>query len=307
MSIRKLCIFLLVVLTVTSSTSSFAVVIGSGNGSGNTNAPSGSNGDLGWNYVGMVNGASGVYLGAYGGANWVLTAGHVGFGNFTMDGTTYSAINGSGRQIGSIDLYAYQITVGQGTGLSLLSNLTLAGTSPAVGETMTMIGNGKNRAASETYWRVTGTTSYTWTETLPPFSNASGYKQLSSSTKRWGSNQADGVVTVNSTSMIQTTFDESGNANEAQAAVGDSGGGVFVLMNNGSYQLAGIMDLVTKYSGQPDNTAVFGNVTYSIDVASYRSAILNSVPEPGEFWLLILGGVFLAWVLLRAKKQSQLI
>jgi len=67
------------------------------------------------------------------------------------------------------------------------------------------------------------------------------------------------------------------------------------------------MDLVTKYSGQPDNTAVFGNVTYSIDVASYRSAILNSVPEPGEFWLLILGGVFLAWVLLRAKKQSQLI
>ena len=225
-----------------------------------------------------------------------------------LDGTTYSAINGSGRQIGSIDLYAYQITVGQGTGLSLLSNLTLAGTSPAAGETLTMIGNGKNRAASETYWAVnTSSTPWTWNESSPPFSNASGYKQLSSSTKRWGSNQADGVVTVNSTSMIQTTFDESGNANEAQAAVGDSGGGVFVLMNNGSYQLAGIMDLVAKYSGQPDNTAVFGNVTYSIDVASYRSAILNSVPEPSEFWLLILGGVFLAWVLLRAKKQRQLI
>jgi len=308
MSIRKLCIFLLLVLTVTSSTSSFAVVIGSGNGSGNTNAPSGSNGDLGWNYVGMVNGASGVYLGAYGGANWVLTANHVGFGDFTLDGTTYSEIVGSGRQIGSIDLYAYQITVGQGTGLSLLSNLTLAGTSPAAGETLTMIGNGKNRAASETYWAVnTSSTPWTWNESSPPFYNASGYKQLSSSTKRWGSNQADGVVTVNSTSMIQTTFDQSGISNEAQAAVGDSGGGVFVLMNNGSYQLAGIMDLVAKYSGQPDNTAVFGNVTYSIDVASYRSAILNSVPEPSEFWLLILGGVFLAWVLLRAKKQSQLI
>ncbi|MFZ4386680.1 MAG: PEP-CTERM sorting domain-containing protein [Chthoniobacterales bacterium] len=314
MSIRSFWIFLLAVLTVTSSTSSFAVVISSGNGSGNTNAPSGPNGDLGWNYVGMVNGASGVYLGAYGGANWVLTANHVGFGNFTLNGTTYSAINGSGRQIGSIDLYAYQITVGQGTGLSLLSNLTLAGTSPATGETLTMIGNGKNRATSETYWRLTGTIPYTWNEIPRFFSNEydpSGYKQLSSSSKRWGSNQADEVVTVNSTSMIQTTFnesDQSGTANEAQGAIGDSGGGVFAT-NNGSYQLAGIINSVGtfRYYGQPDNTAVFGNVTYSIDVASYRSAILNSVPEPGEFWLLILGGVFLAWVFLRAKKQSHLI
>jgi hypothetical protein len=312
MSIRKLCIFLLVVLTVTSSTSSFAVVIGSGNGSGNTNAPSGSNGDLGWNYVGMVNGGSGVYLGAYGGANWVLTAGHVyndgGSRNFSINGAVYQSVSGSGTNIAGLDLYAYQITVGQGTGLSLLSNLTLAGTSPATGETLTMIGNGKDRADSRTYWNVnTGSTPYTWSEVRPPvFFNASGYKQLSSNSKRWGSNQADGVVTVNSTSMIQTTFD-SGIPNEAQAAVGDSGGGVFVLMNDGSYQLAGIMDLVENYSGQPDNTAVFGNLTYSIDVASYRSAILDSVPEPGEFWLLILGGVFLAWVLLRAKKQSQLI
>jgi hypothetical protein len=254
---------------------------------------------------------SGVYLGAYGGANWVLTAGHVyndgGSRNFSINGAVYQSVSGSGTNIAGLDLYAYQITVGQGTGLSLLSNLTLAGTSPAAGETLTMIGNGKNRAASETYWRVnTGSTPYTWGEVRPPFfSNASGYKQLSSSSKRWGSNLADGVVTVNSTSMIQTTFDDqSGIANEAQAAVGDSGGGVFVPMNNGSYQLAGIMDLVTAYSGQPDNTAVFGNVTYSIDVASYRSAILNSIPEPGEFWLLIFGGGFLGWVLLRAKTQS---
>jgi len=311
MSIRKLFIFLLAVLTVASSTSLFAVVIGSGNGSGNTNSPSGPNGDLGWNYVGMVNGGSGVYLGAYGGANWVLTAGHVyndgGSRNFSINGAVYQSVSGSGTNIAGLDLYAYQITVGQGTGLSLLSNLTLAGTSPAAGETLTMIGNGKNRAASETYWRVnTGSTPYTWGEVRPPFfSNASGYKQLSSSSKRWGSNLADGVVTVNSTSMIQTTFDDqSGIANEAQAAVGDSGGGVFVPMNNGSYQLAGIMDLVTAYSGQPDNTAVFGNVTYSIDVASYRSAILNSIPEPGEFWLLILGGGLLGWVLLRTKTQS---
>jgi hypothetical protein len=269
-----------------------AVVIGSGNGSGNTNAPSGPWGDLGWGYVGMVNGGSGVYLGAYGGANWVLTANHVGFGNFTLNGTTYSAIAGSGQQIGSIDLYAFRITVGQGTGLSLLSNLTLAGTSPAVGETLTMIGNGKDRNTSMTYWRVnTGSTPYTWNESRFN-SNASGYKQLSTSSKRWGTNLADGTTNINSTSMIQTTFTESGISDEAQAAVGDSGGGVFVPMDNGSYQLAGIMDLVRTFSGQPANTAVFGNVTYSIDIATYQEQIIavTGVPEP-SVWMLSLTGL----------------
>jgi hypothetical protein len=269
-----------------------AVVIGSGNGSGNTNAPSGPWGDLGWGYVGMVNGGSGVYLGAYGGANWVLTANHVGVGNFTLNGTTYSAIAGSGRQIGSIDLYAFRITVSQGTGLSLLSNLTLAGTSPASGETLTMIGNGKDREASKTYWRVnTDSTPYTWNESRVN-SNSSGYKQLSTSSKRWGTNLADGRTNINSTSMIQTTFTESGISNEAQAAVGDSGGGVFVPMDNGSYQLAGIMDLVGTFSGQPANTAVFGNVTYSIDIATYREQIIavTGVPEP-SVWMLSLTGL----------------
>ena len=269
-----------------------AVVIGSGNGSGNTNAPSGPNGDLGWNYVGSLNGASGVYLGGGNGSGWVLTANHVGFGNFTLNGTTYSAIAGSGQQIGSIDLYAFRITVGQGTGLSLLSNLTLAGTSPASGETLTMIGNGKDRATSKTYWSVNmGSTPYTWNESNR-FYNASGYKQLSTSSKRWGSNRMDGRTNINSTSMIQTTFTESGISNEAQAAVGDSGGGVFVPMDNGSYQLAGIMDLVGTFSGQPANTAVFGNVTYSIDIATYQEQIIavTGVPEP-SVWMLSLTGL----------------
>jgi hypothetical protein len=276
-----------------------AVVISSGNGSGNTNAPSGPNGDLGWNYVGSLNGASGVYLGGGNGSGWVLTANHVGFGNFTLNGTTYSAIAGSGQQIGSIDLYAFRITVGQGTGLSLLSNLTLAGTSPAVGETLTMIGNGKDRAASKTYWSVnTGSTPYTWNESNRfNYYNASGYKQLSTSSKRWGANLSDGTTNINSTSMIQTTFTDSGISNEAQAAVGDSGGGVFVPMDNGSYQLAGIMDLVGTFSGQPANTAVFGNVTYSIDIATYREQIIavTGVPEPSVWMLLLTGlGVLIA-------------
>jgi hypothetical protein len=319
MSIRNLWIFLLVVLTVASSTSSFAVVIGSGTGAGNTSAPAGSSGDLGWGYVGMVNGGSGVYLGSYGGANWVLTAGHVyndgGNRNFSINGAVYQSVSGTGTNIAGLDLYAYQITVASGTGLSLLANLSLSSASPVPGnpnsstlsDPLCMIGFGRDRASNPTYWSV-NTTNWTWTETNSGSANAVGFQELSSRSKRWGYNYADQVTTVNDSSMIQTTFRYSvndGTIFSTQAAVGDSGGGVFKLLDDGTYELAGVMDLVTTLPNQPANTAILNNsLTYSIDVASYRSAILDSIPEPGEFWLLILGGGFLAWVLLRAKTHN---
>ena len=319
MSIRNLWIFLLVVLSVASSTLSFAVVIGSGDGSGNTSAPAGSWGDLGWGYVGMVNGGSGVYLGTYGGANWVLTAGHVyndgGNRNFSINGAVYQSVSGTGTNIAGLDLYAYQITVGQGTGLSLLANLSLASASPVPGnpnsstlsDPLSMIGCGRDRATNATYWSV-NTSNWTWTETNSASANAVGFQELSSRSKRWGYNYTDQVTTVNNTSMIQTTFRYSVNDGaifSTQAAVGDSGGGVFKLLDDGTYELAGVINSVTRFPNQPANTAILNNsLTYSINVASYRSAILNSVPEPGEFWLLILGGGFLGWVLLRTKTQN---
>ena len=316
MSIRNLWIFLLVVLSVASSTLSFAVVIGSGDGSGNTSAPAGSWGDLGWGYVGMVNGGSGVYLGTYGGANWVLTAGHVyndgGNRNFSINGAVYQSVSGTGTNIAGLDLYAYQITVGQGTGLSLLANLSLASASPVPGnpnsstlsDPLSMIGCGRDRATNATYWSV-NTSNWTWTETNSASANAVGFQELSSRSKRWGYNYTDKVTTVNNTSMIQTTFRYSvndGTIFSTQAAVGDSGGGVFKLLDDGTYELAGVMNLVTTLPNQPANTDILNNsLTYSIDIASYRSAILDSVPEPREFMLFMLGGGFLGWALLRAK------
>lgn len=269
-----------------------AVVISSGNGSGNTNAPSGPNGDLGWNYVGSLNGASGVYLGGGNGLGWVLTANHVGFGNFTLNGTTYSAIAGSGQQIGSIDLYAFRITVGQGTGLSLLSNLTLAGTSPAAGETLTMIGNGKDRAPGVTTWFI-DTTQPSWTWSTSSFSGATatvqGFLLQGTSSKRWGSNLSDGTTNINFTSMIQTTF--LGGAHNAQAVLGDSGGGVLTAIGSG-YQLSGIIDLMGTLNNQPGLTAVAYDTSYAIDIATYREQIIavTGIPEP-SVWMLSLTGL----------------
>jgi hypothetical protein len=53
----------------------------------------------GWDYVGSLNGASGVYLGN----GWVMTAAHVGAGTFTLQGTAYSMVAGSVKSIFDTD------------------------------------------------------------------------------------------------------------------------------------------------------------------------------------------------------------
>lgn len=284
-----------------------AVVISVGNGSGNTNAPIN---DMGWSYVGAVNSGSGVYLGGGNGVGWVITAGHVyndgGSRNFSINGTSYSAISGNGYQLGSIDLYVYEITVGSGTGLSLLSDLTLAGTSPSVGSTLTMIGNGLDRDPSLTTWYVnTAQNPYSWsTNWFAGAAIAQGYQELGTSSKRWGNNLSDGLTNINSTEMIQTTF-STASGHGSEVAVGDSGGGMFTS-NGSGYQLSGIIDLKTAYSGQPNNTAVFGNASYGIDIASYKSEILliTGIPEPSSILLGLLGMGLLVFGLRRHGRVS---
>ncbi|HEY0257047.1 MAG TPA: hypothetical protein VGC39_06365, partial [Candidatus Methylacidiphilales bacterium] len=78
-------------------------------GSGVPNWTTGWNGGFdGWNYVGQVNGASGTYLGN----GWVITAAHVGAGNWTLNGTTYPMIPGSSTSLsgGNFDLVLFQIS-----------------------------------------------------------------------------------------------------------------------------------------------------------------------------------------------------
>jgi len=64
----------------------------------------------GWNHVGTVNGASGVYVGN----DWVITAGHEGAGTFSLGGTNYTEVPGSAQGIPangySVELTLFQIT-----------------------------------------------------------------------------------------------------------------------------------------------------------------------------------------------------
>src|ERR1019366_9062704 len=117
--------FLLLTLFATITSVTRAIIVAGGDGTQNTTDPFGLGSSSPWNYVGTVNGDSGVYLGDYNGGYWVITANHVGLGNITLPNGDYTAISGSGMQIGGADLFVYQISSNPG-----LPNLTLAATAP---------------------------------------------------------------------------------------------------------------------------------------------------------------------------------
>jgi hypothetical protein len=286
---------LLVALSVIWASAARAVIVYGGDGTQNTTAPG--NGAP-WDHVGTVNGLTGVYLGSYDGSGWVITANHVGIGNFTVGGTTYTAVGGSGVQIGSADLFVFRLSTAP-----LLSNLALSSTAPGIGSNVTMIGNGANRATSLTTWFVdTDTNPYTWSTspTAGSDSTASGYEWSAGQTMRWGTNVIDGSTTLNSTSLLYTGF--SAVTGEAQGAVGDSGGAVF-YQNGGTWELAGIMAYIETFSGQPGSTAVVGNRTDFVNLADYRGAVLTAVPEPADI-ALVMGALVAAAACWRRRRRA---
>lgn len=268
-----------------------AVIVTGGNETQNTTA-SGAGG--GWSYVGTVNGASGVYLGNYDGNQWVLTAGHVGAGSFTLEGVTYDALADSAITLTLDGGVATDLTLFRLDGGPALPTLSLATVTPSVNSSVTMIGYGVNRQNVQTRW------SASWVEDGVP-AVYRGYKWATGNVKRWGANTISGYSTYASTTALATTF--TNTTGSAQATTGDSGGGVFAA--NGS--LVGIMVVVTGFSGQPSQTSVFNSQTYSLDIATVRPQLLAamaSVPEPSVLSLLVVG-IFgaVGWRLKKARAR----
>jgi hypothetical protein len=150
---------------------------------------------------------------------------------------------------------------------------------------------------------VSGTT---WTVSPTDPFDAHGYTTTSSAGKRWGdayvggtANYTLGGVTSNG---VFTTFDPL--TGSSQAAVGDSGGAMFSY-NGSSWELAGILSAVATFEGQPAGTAMVGNLTFGVNIANYRSAILTAIPEPADFavWISAAAGAFVAWRRRRRRHQ----
>jgi hypothetical protein len=236
-----------------------AVIIATGDGTGNTSAPVD---DPGFAHVGIRGGLSGVYLGH----RWVLTANHVGVGDLVLGGLTYAAVPGSGHRFANADLsladlLAFKLVQDPG-----LPPLALATSPPSRNTLATLVGHGRNRGAATTWNGIDG---WLW-----------GY----GGSLRWGTNHvSDSSQLVLDTQSFAFSFDRITNPpsgeHEAIAATGDSGGGVFVK-RSGSWQLAGILFANADYVGQPVGTALYGNLTYAVDISTYQSEILALTSQP---------------------------
>jgi Trypsin len=275
---------------------------------GNITAPGD---DPGWQNVGLCNSATAVYLGG----GWVITAYHVNaFGSFPVSFTsgTYNVVggtvhqltnNGVGGMTANTDLVMFQINGDPG-----LPPLQVSASAPTLGMDLTMIGYGRNREAARTFWQVTVNGGPdTWTETAGPH-NAEGYKAGIGQTKRWGTNDAEAVnVNVNDgvgdiRSMLSLFDDDALLTNEAQATVGDSGGGVF-RKNGPNWELAGIMYAAGSlgngfgfYDNLPAGASVYEHsATFTADLSFYRNQIVAlMIPEPSASALLLLTAGFLS-------------
>jgi len=283
-----------------------AAIVAGGDGTQNSTS-SGAGG--GWAYVSPMSNiygaASVVYLGEYAGQYWALRSRHSGSpadGTLSFNGVPVNRIVGSEIQVlndpndpgSGTDLVLFRIDADPG-----LANLNLIENPLAVGTSVKMIGNGRNRDPDLTMWRAN------WTETTNPMLAAySGYKWDTGNTKRWGDNVIHDFGSGNITGQgivdyFRTDFDNV--SGEAQGATGDSGGGAFFYDPvEEDWYLAGVMITVGTFSGQPAETAVFGNVTYLADISQYSAFILNAIPEPSTIGLAVAGLLALGWRCRRA-------
>lgn len=223
--------------------------------------------DPGWAHVGSLGAVSAIYLGD----GWILTASHAGMGPVKLDGVSYPPVPESriwldmpGQPGVKSDLALFRIHPAPP-----LPRLEIQQTPPTRGSRVLMIGMGHGRGEP-----VAG---------APPI----GYAWRPGHVKRWGTNRvsAAGEEVLGPgkrvTRCFSTDFSRSGTRHEAQAAVGDSGGAVFVKDADG-YRLAGVMISIHTDPGQPERTALYGNATYSADLSAYGAQIQHAMRAAGR-------------------------
>lgn len=190
----------------------------------------------GWNYVGQVNGASGTYLGN----GWVVTAAHVGAGNFSLGGVTYTLVSGSTTSIdgGNVDLVLFQIASPPALPALVLGQVPpIPFSEQSGGDSVALIGYGGG--GGET-WGLNTVTAVNFTLSV-----------LGRSTIDFCT--SDGTTTIGSQSVT----------NNATVVTGDSGGGDFIFnASSGKWELAGINEAM-------------GGASYFVQVSAYVQQILD--------------------------------
>jgi hypothetical protein len=213
-------------------------------------------------------GPSVIYLGN----GWALTARHVGMGEVMLEGGIYMPLIRSRHTLmnetgSGADAMIFELD--PSADIPDLPVLPIAASPPEPGEEVLVIGFGRERA-KVVVWYFDGE---------PRF----GFEWSKKGVKHWGTNRIVSVGEVLAQKSLRThtiafRFDEPDSPettpHEAQAATGDSGGGVFVK-RNGQWQLAGMMISVSNQPESPPRSAAYGDLTYAADMSFYRSEILR--------------------------------
>jgi len=218
-------------------------------------------------YVGTINGASGVYVGN----GWVLSVAHLGVSagdTYTLDGVTYTVASvvsiGTGTDLVMFSLVS--TTTEQATLLATLGSLTIATSVPTVNSLVALVGYGDSDGVGGTTTLTTGTSRVS---------------------------EVNKSVTPTGSSYVTTDFYAVGNSTYVTG--GDSGGGAFVKVGN-SWVLTGILEAQLTSNGTPAGSAAVELSAYATEIASVMA--VTPVPEPGVAFLWgmgCLGMVPLLW------------
>jgi len=231
----------------------------------NTNAPPDG---APWASVGNNKGAGGIYLGA----GWVLTAGHLGPGDttfgsvvFPWDGTYHELTNTTGDRVDGTMFHLKSAPE--------LPRIPLVSSTPAPLSQVDFIGFGYRAGSAETSFGL----------------GITGFYLSANAGKGWGNNRLSpsgvgtAVTSVGSTYFTNQAFmtdfssslDPTRTSDEAQGASGDSGGGVF-YQNGSVWELAGwIVAIDNTLTNRPPNTAAYEDLTFAVDIATYRDQIVS--------------------------------
>ena len=309
----------LLIASLAMAGSASAIIVGGVNGNGTNNA-----GEAGlqtvltssalpafpyWGNMLRYSDASGIYLGynATTMEGWVLSAEHITeTASITIGGHSYSFIdpqpansNVNGTRIVSsgvnTDLMLYKFSVNGGNPIPSLPTVKISDSAPSVGSLMIMAGRGMRLGAGTSSEDLTAP--YSWG--TPGTSDAVPM--------RWGFNHMEFThIDAAGAKYLITDFDAPGFGTgiDGQAALGDSGGGAFIL-RNGEWRLGGVAYATLDGSDADalSNPAGFGDYTLFTDVYAYRSEITaltgTLVPEPSS---MLLGGFGVLALALRRKR-----
>ena len=217
-------------------------------------------------------GPSVIYLGN----GWALTARHVGMGEIFLEGRVYvpdirshhTLLNLNGT---AADAMLFRLRAD--ADLPDLPLLPLARDPLQPDEEVLVIGFGRGREKV-----------IEWVDPNDPHQRHEfAFAWSRSGRKRWGTNRivSNHQILVQKnwrTHAVTFRFDPpnspSVTPHEAQAAVGDSGGAVFV-QREGEWLLAGMMTSVSARYLTPKESSAYGDTTYAADISFYRSEIIR--------------------------------